>query len=68
MQCQNLTRKPPPQKVMSDFFRRLGYYNSEAIVCSYDFADLRRNGVRSLVVGLGVKDTPSAMMSISLTE
>jgi len=62
----NLAKNPPPQKIVEDFFS--SFQDPEdaaeaeeagAYVCSFQFADLRRDGSLSLVAGMGIKDRPS---------
>lgn len=62
----NLARNPPSQKIVEDFFSSFQDPDDAALseeagvyVCSFKFADLRRDGFLSLVAGLGIKDRPS---------
>ncbi|MBF6559367.1 MAG: hypothetical protein IVW56_03670 [Candidatus Binataceae bacterium] len=64
---RNLASNPPAKSVVEGFIRSLQIAKSgfSAIepggvyVCSFQFADLRRQGFLSLVAGLGIVDRPS---------
>ena|ERR1700691_1703101 len=62
----NLAVRPPPQKDVESFLNRLQLSlggdaefvdNGNERVCSYTFANLRRNGLLSLIAGFGITDT-----------
>ncbi|HYB90622.1 MAG TPA: hypothetical protein VEC38_06220 [Candidatus Binataceae bacterium] len=64
----NLGRNPPPKKLVENLIRSLELAETGfsimgdkdgTYVCSFTFADLRHNGMYSLVAGIGVTDRPS---------
>jgi hypothetical protein len=66
LKSPNLAKNPPPQKVVEDFISSFEDREDAALdkeagvyVCSFQFADLRRDGFLSLVFGVGIKDRPS---------
>ncbi len=59
----NLSVKPPSAKLVDGFLRAYVHSYSDlyssAELCSFYFADLRHDGILSLVAGTGVTDRPS---------